>query len=89
MKSFLIFILSLILIFIGLQYLIVDNGYVLIEFFNYSIETSVPIFLGALIVHVKETRMKDAGGDPRWCLVRSLSLLYFPRSYGWTCSPDR
>ncbi len=50
MKSFLIFILSLILIFIGLQYLIVDNGYVLIEFFNYSIETSVPIFLGALIV---------------------------------------
>ena len=50
MKSFLIFILLLILIFIGWQYLIVDNGYVLIEFLNYSIETSVPIFVGVLIV---------------------------------------
>ncbi len=50
MKSFLIFILLGILIFIGWQYLIVDNGYVLIEFLNYSIETSVPIFLVSLII---------------------------------------
>ena len=50
MKSFLIFILLGLLVFIGWQYLIVDNGYVLIEFLNYSIETSVPIFLGCLII---------------------------------------
>ena len=36
--------------FIGWQYLIMDNGYVLIEFLNYSIETSVPAFVGCLIV---------------------------------------
>tara|TARA_B100001996_G_scaffold383044_1_gene377059 strand:+ start:4933 stop:6084 length:1152 start_codon:yes stop_codon:yes gene_type:complete len=50
MKSFLIFILLGLLVFIGWQYLIVDNGYVLIEFLNYSIETSVPIFVGCLII---------------------------------------
>ena len=50
MKSFLIFVLLAILIFIGWQYLITDNGYVLIEFLNYSIETSVPIFMGVLII---------------------------------------
>ena len=50
MKSFLIFILLGLLVFIGWQYLIVDNGYVLIEFLNYSIETSVPIFVFCLII---------------------------------------
>ena len=50
MKSFLIFILLGLLVFIGWQYLIVDNGYVLIEFLNYSIETSVPIFVSFLII---------------------------------------
>ena len=50
MKSFLIFILLALLVFIGWQYLITDNGYVLIEFLNYSIETSVPAFVGCLIV---------------------------------------
>ena len=50
MKSFLIFILLGLLVFVGWQYLIVDNGYVLIEFLNYSIETSVPIFVGCLII---------------------------------------
>ena len=50
MKSFLIFILLGLLVFVGWQYLIVDNGYVLIEFLNYSIETSIPIFMGCLII---------------------------------------
>ncbi len=50
MKSFVIFILLLLLVFIGWHYLIKDNGYVLIEFLNYSIETSVPVFIGCLIV---------------------------------------
>ena len=50
MKSFLIFILLGLLVFIGWQYLIIDNGYVLIEFLNYSIETSVPIFVGCMIL---------------------------------------
>ena len=50
MKSFLIFILLVLLVFIGWQYLITDNGYVLIEFLNYSIEASVPAFVGCLIV---------------------------------------
>ena len=50
MKSFLIFILLGLLVFIGWQYLIADNGYVLIDFLNYSIETSVPIFVISLII---------------------------------------
>ena len=50
MKSFVIFILLALLVFIGWHYLIKDNGYVLIEFLNYSIETSVPVFIGCLIV---------------------------------------
>ena len=50
MKSFLIFILLGLLVFVGWQYLIVDNGYVLIEFLNYSIETSIPIFVACLII---------------------------------------
>ena len=50
MKSFMIFLLLVLLAFIGWQYLITDNGYVLIEFLNYSMETSVPVFMGCLIV---------------------------------------
>ena len=50
MKSFLIFILLGLLVFVGWQYLIADNGYVLIEFLNYSIETSIPIFVACLII---------------------------------------
>ena len=42
--------LLLVLIGLGVNFLLEDNGYVLIEFLSYSIETSLPIFLLALVV---------------------------------------
>ena len=43
-------LLLLVLIGLGVNFLLEDNGYVLIEFLSYSIETSLPIFLLALVV---------------------------------------
>ena len=50
MKTFIILILISLLVFIGWQYLIIDNGYVLIEFLGYSFESSVPILIGCMII---------------------------------------
>ena len=51
MKSLLWTLFFLLLIGLGVNFLLEDNGYVLIQFLEYSLETSLPIF-GLILIAV-------------------------------------